>query len=187
MRQGLSTRIGDCTLATSSNEQAQDKPRTSSESEAGSSLVSDGFKEAVIDSLNARPVPVVAEEMRPLRSLEKRYGVNRTSLYCWRRLHGHNTRFTGRPKSLPPNEWKQLDRFVVFLSREPWGFAWNKEDYECRFLDSEEYDEAGNPLDYFQKVDRWVLANRGMTFDEYLNQLERDGIWPLTFDKSARN
>lgn len=129
---------------------------------------------------------VVAEEMMPLSRLERRYGITRTTLYRWRQFHGHLTRFTGRKKSLPPCEWKQLDRYVVFLSQEEWGFAWNKEDYERVFLDSEEYDEEGTPLDYFQKVDRWVESNYNCTFDEYIQKLERETKW-RPFDKSAPN
>lgn len=119
-----------------------------------------------------------------MRRLEERYGVTRTTLYRWRQLHGHNTRFTGRRKSLAPSEWRQLDRYVVFLSEEPWGFSWNKEDYEQRFLDSEEYDEQGNPLDYFQKVDRWMLTNHKQSFDQYIE--EQESKWQI-FGKSARN
>ncbi len=178
-------------LAIHCSQQAANKQQTSANQAENCWLVADLFKtnskEATIDPLNARPVTVVAEEMKPLRTLEKRYGVNRTTIYNWRKFHGHDTRFTGRPKSLPPSEWKQLDRFVVFLSQETWGFAWDKENYERRFLDSEEYDRAGNPLDYFQKIDRWVLANLGKTFDQYLSQLESEQKWPPTFGKSARN
>jgi hypothetical protein len=48
------------------------------------------------------------------------------------------------------------------------GFRFNSATYSQRFLDSDVIDEDGNLLDYFQRIDRFVLATKGCTFDEYL-------------------
>lgn len=135
-----------------------------------------GKRVAEREDLIAAINPVV-EVMRSLKSLTARYGVSRATIYRWRSRHGQITRRQGTRKSLPPIEWKQLDRFYVLTSDQPWGFSWDRRLYEEAFLDQDEFDEDGNPLDYFQKVDRWCLGVCGKTFDQYIEEQEKE--WQL--------
>ena len=113
-----------------------------------------------------------------LEDMLRRYRVSRSTVLRWRKLHGQNTSRTGQPTSIPPEEWQQLDRYYVLTSYRPWGFRFSTKRYAAKFLDCDVFDEeTGELLDYFERVDRYLLATKKLTFDQYLESIEWQSIF----------
>ncbi len=105
-----------------------------------------------------------------IEELERRYHKKFLTIRRRRQLHGFETPLG--PNQLIPHEQKEaLDRFVVFTSREQWGFRIAKSQYlriwrspllnedTCEYL----------PDDY-RKLDYWLLIHRQIDYTQHIEQ-----------------